>query len=460
MANGDAMSYLQKSTSAEDRQLKALTLLYGLACAMECLHDMDVVHADLKVLVDKHGECRLTDFGFAKVPEDTPSKERPYTYWLGEAARRALLADIQDSVYEGVRVDTSWYMSPSRLGRMQTVKEDDVYSYEISLYEGYLKACKHSWRSAVTKTQQYDQHLNGLRSESKSFSTLEVLLTKNDGVSSRKENGRDSVTDLQTSLLSTLSHEEIAHALQPSKIPKTPDGTVDVDQALLLYQHTAELGFADAQERLAFFYRYGLGYVIRDLPKAAHWYRQAAEQNHARAQRDLGSFYLEAAQYNLAIAHGAGIGVGQDLRAGAKWYLRAAEKGDRAFQYEIGNCYASGDGVEQSDSLAFTWHLQAAEQGHLAAQYAVGKAYYFGTKVEMDLTTAAEWWRQAAEQGDPASQFNFSSMLSNAMQGFVKAQCNLAMAFEQGRGIAEDKKRAVYYYEKAAGQRDAGAQYK
>ncbi|KXS17814.1 kinase-like protein, partial [Gonapodya prolifera JEL478] len=70
MPNGDAMSYLGQGTSFEDRHAKAIKLLHGFACAVEYLHDMGIIHADLKpaqLLVDGHGECKLTDFGFAKV---------------------------------------------------------------------------------------------------------------------------------------------------------------------------------------------------------------------------------------------------------------------------------------------------------------------------------------------------------------------------------------------------------
>ncbi|KAJ3316442.1 hypothetical protein HDU93_004425, partial [Gonapodya sp. JEL0774] len=289
MPNGDAMSYLRKSTSPEDRQLKALKLLHGLACAMKYLHDMYIIHADLKppqVLVDKDGECRLTDFGFAKILEHTAAQERVDFSAPGENARNARLADVRESAYQGGRVGTSWYMSPNRLDRMHTTKEDDVYSYGISIYEMWtgIEARDAYWQLLQDRwDERWYEIYSGLRPELPSDSgmpeSLEALMKECwhsdpavrptfaqielrvkeilDGHSSNNGSNVYSATDTQKSPLSTLSRDEISRALQPNMIPRAPDGTVDIDQARLVYQQAAELGFADAQERLAFFYRYG-----------------------------------------------------------------------------------------------------------------------------------------------------------------------------------------------------------
>ena len=55
--------------------------------------------------------------------------------------------------------------------------------------------------------------------------------------------------------------------------------------------------------------------VPRDYVEAANWFRMAAEQGHAKAQR------------NLAVMYQNGQGVPQDSSEAAKWYRMAVEQG-------------------------------------------------------------------------------------------------------------------------------------
>ena len=79
------------------------------------------------------------------------------------------------------------------------------------------------------------------------------------------------------------------------------------------------------------------------------WYRKAAEQGHADAQRCLGGCYEE------------GDGVEQNTTEAVKWYRKAAEQGDPSAQYKLGECYLNGDGVEKNISEAKKWLLLASE---------------------------------------------------------------------------------------------------
>ncbi len=54
-----------------------------------------------------------------------------------------------------------------------------------------------------------------------------------------------------------------------------------------LIAHAAEAGHAPAQFHLVFFEGEGRG-VLRDPQRAVHWFRQAAEQGHAKAQYAVG----------------------------------------------------------------------------------------------------------------------------------------------------------------------------
>jgi len=88
-----------------------------------------------------------------------------------------------------------------------------------------------------------------------------------------------------------------------------------------------------------------------------------------------------------------------------------------------------------------------------------------GTKAfsEQDFEGAVEHWIPLAESGDPLAQFNialvydrFDSPFTNsalavkwykrsAYQGFASAQFNLAIAFQQGRGVNKNTESALFW---------------
>jgi TPR repeat protein len=76
----------------------------------------------------------------------------------------------------------------------------------------------------------------------------------------------------------------------------------------------AELGEAEAQNRLGLMYVTGKGVTKNDI-EAAKWFRKAAEQGYANAQKNLGLMYDD------------GTGVTKNDIEAAKWYRKAAEQG-------------------------------------------------------------------------------------------------------------------------------------
>jgi hypothetical protein len=74
-------------------------------------------------------------------------------------------------------------------------------------------------------------------------------------------------------------------------------------------------------------------------------------------------------------------------------------------------------------------------------QFNLGLVYENGNGVEQDLKQAVYWYTKAAEQG------------------YADAQYNLALIYENGNGVEQDFKQAVYWYTKAAEQGYGDAQY-
>ncbi len=85
-----------------------------------------------------------------------------------------------------------------------------------------------------------------------------------------------------------------------------------------------------------------------------------------------------------------------------------------------------------------------AAGGDAAAQIALGLVYDNGDKVagiERDRRKAAEWFQKAAAQGAAEAQFNLGTM------------------YEMGAGVKKDEKQALEWFEKAAAQGFADAQF-
>ena len=81
-----------------------------------------------------------------------------------------------------------------------------------------------------------------------------------------------------------------------------------------------------------------------------------------------------------------------------------------------------------------------AEQGDASAQFFLGLMYDNGEGVPEDDRQAVYWYRKAAEQGNAGAQVNLGVMYAN------------------GEGVPEDGRQAVYWYRKAAEQGNADAQ--
>jgi TPR repeat protein len=91
--------------------------------------------------------------------------------------------------------------------------------------------------------------------------------------------------------------------------------------------------------------------------------------------------------------------------------------------------------------LAFPQFLALAERGDARAQFNLAMLYNTGRGVEQNPLEAAKWFRRAAEQGEPTSQFNLGYMYKN------------------GRGVPRDAREAAEWYLRAALQGVPDAQF-
>lgn len=82
-----------------------------------------------------------------------------------------------------------------------------------------------------------------------------------------------------------------------------------------------------------------------------------------------------------------------------KWFRMAAEQEYAPAQRELGICYAVGNGIEQSYNEAAKWFRMAAEQDFPRAQYILGLMYNEGIGVKRNKKEALYWATKAYDQG-------------------------------------------------------------
>ena len=104
----------------------------------------------------------------------------------------------------------------------------------------------------------------------------------------------------------------------------------------------------------------------------------------------------------------------QDYAEAVIWYRLAAEQGLAPAQRNLGVAYYKGEGVSQDYAEAVKWFRLAAEQRHAGAQHNLGVTYAQGDGVPQDYAEAVKWFRLAAEQGLPPPSITSASCTKRA----------------------------------------------
>jgi hypothetical protein len=68
------------------------------------------------------------------------------------------------------------------------------------------------------------------------------------------------------------------------------------------------------------------------------------------------------------VSYQYGEGVTKNYTEAAKWYRNAADQGDATAQRRLGLMYSNGEGVPQDNVEAYKWYNLAAAQGNETAK--------------------------------------------------------------------------------------------
>jgi hypothetical protein len=145
------------------------------------------------------------------------------------------------------------------------------------------------------------------------------------------------------------------------------DGDEDVPQsysvAAQYYAKAVKLDNAEGIYNLAQLTQHGRG-IQQDIPTAVALYRRAAAMDPRHPLcLDIWNTGVAEAEHALGLVYNHGIGVTQDFRQAAEWYLRSSEHGSAEAANNLGTMYVTGDGVEQNVTKARQFLTLAATRG-------------------------------------------------------------------------------------------------
>lgn len=455
-------------------------VIYRLAQALQAAHSLEspLVHGGIEpncILCSEHDEFHIDGFGLSLLSSQSASS--PYCSF--EQAQQHHIPNPSDDIHAlGViwcellglrhlcepfppsyREDYDW----------ETLREQFIHKELTSEQANVVLSClkRHSSRlpNAQALMQEIQQVFLSIRDQ-----------IENDAkeVERLRTGGEDWITHHREVAKNRLSHwnqgvsEGIAAALWLNGLcfeNGHPGNTlVDLEVAAKLFRNAANQGFSSAQYDLAMYYEHGLGNRQPNKAKAAELYQQAANQGHRLAQYELGVCYLE------------GKGVEKNLDRAKHWFRLAAdaEHPEASFQLwkltgkssqkllrQASNggvpeaCYRRGQKLlnqshpKDQESLpraTFTKLRgqmklkQAAEAGHLEAQYVLGK-------MKID-----QWEDLGRSQENIQLLRDGLRFLRNAAKrGHAEASYTLASAYYHGDGLPSlNKSHAFSYLRQAA----------
>ena len=121
--------------------------------------------------------------------------------------------------------------------------------------------------------------------------------------------------------------------------------------------------------------------VPKDEAEAVRWFRKAAEQGDADAQRSLGAMY------------DTGKGVPEDVPRRCAGTARRPSRGNATAQLFLGLRYDIGEGAPEDDAAASRCSARQ-RAGEATAQFILGLRYASGEGVPKDEAEAVRWFRR------------------------------------------------------------------
>ena len=224
------------------------------------------------------------------------------------------------------------------------------------------------------------------------------------------------------------------------------------DRAFKLLVIAAEAGITEAEREVGRHYLTGEG-VLRNAVEAARWFTRAAEKGDITASRNLAGLYMFGLRESSVLSTGASLFAEPDsapppeseadFETAIRWALPAAEAGDLDAQIMLGFMYAVGPEHLRDEAKAELWYGKAANAGAPQAHLGLGVITLHKADTDAATFAAVDHIRKAAAADLGVGHYY------------------LAVIYERAIGVHTDLALAAKHYGLAAqaGIRNAQAKY-
>ena len=147
-----------------------------------------------------------------------------------------------------------------------------------------------------------------------------------------------------------------------------------------------------------------------------------------------------------------GNGVKKDVKKGRELMLKAAELGVEYSQYSVAKVYARLDDIiAHNANYKEAFKCFEILKGCLASKYDIGECIFHGRGLPEDKSKAVEIWKSmlgdVVDIIDPNYKDVFKWIEVLARKGSLPAKYDMGVCYFYGRGVPEDKSKAVKIWE-------------
>lgn len=452
------------------------------------LHDNRVIHRDLKsanILLNKHNEVKLCDFGLAKIKIKTQST----------------------MTTNDKKVGTVRWMAP------ELFSDKPKYSFKSDIYSLAIVMWEIASRNTVpfSKIQGDSVVINCVSNGSREDIPIETPSDYKQWIEKCWDKDPEErpmaheIKDIEQGVSPPIVPEIDELIVQGDKCYFGYDSTPDVKSSISWYEKAAERGSVEAMYTLAYIYLENSNILNKKFANNDlydEWYEKANSgnlnkidnpsnalmgdiyffgrygiQNHDMAikyyersvalnnnfnlefvklamiyhhiKKDYKKAYLcydkiiefdRSDSYgganNIGFLYQHGYGIAQNNKKAFEWYNHSAWNGNPNAQNNLGFMYQNGYGINQNHHEAFEWYTKSANQNNSDAKFNLGYMYEKGYGINQNYKKAFEWYLKSAEQDNP------------------NAQRKLGYMYEHGYGITKNNDKALEWYTKSAVQND------
>lgn len=217
-----------------------------------------------------------------------------------------------------------------------------------------------------------------------------------------------------------------------------------------------------------------LAHSFKITEKGREYYREGEYKKAFQAFSEAAGLGYPDAYYNCAVCFMEGNGTEQDFVEGFRYFRKAANLGNKNSLHNLATCYLLGIGTAQNDTLAVKWYKQSAINGTAMSQTMLANCYQKGIGTLQDSVQATYWYEKAASQDEPTALYVIGCRMVKAdsllhlskrklrrqpaikyiqkaaEKNNLEAQHLLAQYYESGYYVKKSKKKAFYWYLRAA----------